>query len=53
MVKKLDLGSNEFTLGEAKFEAMLSAETKNLLDVVHMGGEVLGEDQDIIHIYET
>ena len=32
---------------------MLPAETKNLPEVVHMEGEVLGEDQDIIHVDET
>ena len=36
--------------GEANGEAMLPAETKNLPKVVHVGGEVLGEDHDIIHL---
>ena len=32
---------------------MLPAETKNLLEVIDVGGEVLGEDQDIIHEDKT
>ena len=32
---------------------MLPAEIKNILEVIHVGGEVLGEDQDIIHVDET
>ena len=51
--KEIDLGNNKLTLGKAKGEAMLPAETKNLPGVIHMGGEVLGEDQDIVHVDET
>ena len=32
---------------------MLPAETKNLPEVIHVGGEVLGEDQDIVHVDKT
>ena len=47
------LRNREFTLGEANGEAMHLAETKNLREVVNVGGEVLGEDQDIIQLDKT
>ena len=53
MVKELDLGNSKLTLGKANGEAMLPAETKNQPEVIRMGGEVLGEDQDTVHVDET
>ena len=53
MAKELNLGNSKLTLGKANGEAMLPAETKNLPEVIHVGGEVLGEDQDIVHIDKT
>ena len=53
MAKEHDLGNSKLTLGKANGEAMLPAETKNLLEVIHVGGEVLGEDQDIVQVDKT
>ena len=53
MAKVLDLGSSKITLGKANGKAMLPAETINLPEVIHVGGEVLKEDQDIVNINET
>ena len=53
MAKELNLGNSKLTLGKANGEVMLPAETKNLPEVIHVGGEVLGEDQDIIHVDKT
>ena len=50
MAKELNLGNSKHTLRKANGEAMLPAETKNLPEVIHVGGEVLGEDQDIVHL---
>ena len=44
--KKLNL---ENTLREANCEAMFPAEMEDLWEVVHMGREILAEDEDVIH----
>ena len=53
MPKKLDLGDSKFTLGEANCESMIPAGTKDLSEVEDMGGELLAEDEDIIHLDKT
>ena len=53
MAKKLNLGNRKLTLGEANGEAMLPAVAEDLLEVVHVGGKILAEDKDIIHVYKT
>ena len=53
MAKKLNLGNRNLAIVEANGEAMLPAETEDLPEVVHVGGEILAEDEDIIHIYKT
>ena len=53
MAKEHDLGNSKLKLGKANGEAMLPAETKNLPEVIHVGGEVLGEDQDIVRVDKT
>ena len=53
MPKKLDLGDSKFTLGEANCESMIPAGTKDLSEVEDMGGELLAEDEDIIHVDKT
>ena len=32
---------------------MLPAETEDLLEVIHVGGKILAEDEDIIHVDKT
>ena len=49
MVNEFNLGNRKFTLGKV----MLPAVKKNTSRVIHVGGEVLGEDQDIVHVDET
>ena len=44
MAKALNLGNCKLTLGKASGEAMLPVGLKNLTDVIHLVGEVLGED---------
>ena len=53
MSKKLDLGECEFALGKPNCQAMLLTDDKNLLDVIHMRREILGEDKNVIHIDEA
>ena len=53
MPTELYLGNNKLTLGEANGGALLSAEAKNLSEVVHVGREVLAKDQNFIHVDKT
>ena len=40
----------EARISEADCQAMLPTENKNLLEIIHMKREILGEDKDVIHI---
>ena len=53
MAKKLNLGNRKLTLGEANGEAMLPAVAEDLLEVVHVEGEILAKDENIIKVDKT
>ena len=53
MAKKLNLGNRNLAHEEANVTAMLLAETEDLLEVVHGGGEIFAEDEVIILVYKT
>ena len=53
MAKKLYLGNCKLTLREANGKTMLPAEMEDLPEFVHVGGEILVEDENIIHVYKT
>ena len=53
MTKKLDLGNCKLTFWEANGEAMFPAETEDFMEVIHVGGEILAEDENIIHLDEA
>ena len=53
MSEKLDLGHCNFTLGEANGQPMLTTQEKNFTEMVYVGGEILAEDKDIVHVDET
>ena len=48
MTKKLDLGNSKLAFGEANGEAMFRAES-DFSEFIHMRGEILAEDENIIH----
>ena len=53
MAKKLNLGDSKLAFQKPNCQAMLPIEDKNLLEVVHMRREVLGEDKDVIQVEEA
>ena len=53
MAKKLDLRDSKLTLGEAYTETVLLAETEDLSEVVHMRGEILAKDVNVINVNKT
>ena len=55
MAKKLDLGNRKLTLWKANRQTlpMLPAETEYLSEVVHVGGEVFAEKENIIKVDKT
>ena len=52
MTKKLNLANHKLPFGEANGEAMFLAETEDISEVI-MGGKILAEDEDIIHVGKT
>ena len=53
MTTKLNLRNHKLALGKANGEAMLPAETEDLLEVIHMGREVLAEDGNDLNLDKT
>ena len=53
MAKKLNLGDSKLTFWKPNCQAMLLTEDKNLLEMVHMRREILGEEKDIVHLDKT
>ena len=53
MSKKLNLEDNKLTFGEANCEAVLPAEAEDLPEVVHVGGEILAKDENVINLVKT
>ena len=50
MAKKLNLGDSKLAFRKPNCQAMLPTEAKNLLEMIHMRREILGEDKDVIHV---
>ena len=50
---RTDLGDSKLTLGEANHETVLPPETKDLLEVVQVVGEILAKDENVINVDKT
>ena len=53
MTKKLYLGISKLAFGEANGEAMFPVETEDLSEVIHLGGQIFAEDENIIQVDEA
>ena len=53
MSKKFNLRNCKFTFGKSYCQPMLPAETEDLLEVVHMRGQISTKDEDVVHIHKT
>ena len=51
--EKLNLRNCKLALGEANGEAMLLAATEDLPEVIYVGGEVLANNENVIHVDKT
>ena len=53
MAKKLNLGDSKLAFLKPNCQVMLPTEDKNLLEMIHMRREILGEDKDVINVDEA